>query len=60
MALGIGSLDNAMVPFDALSVAILIAVFCLAAGSVWLAEARLSRYADGIALEFGVGQAVLE
>jgi cation:H+ antiporter len=48
-----------MVPFDDLSIVILIAIFCVAAGSVWLAGMRLSRYADGIAREFGVGQAVL-
>ena len=59
MALGIGSLGSAMVPFDGLSIVILIAIFCVAAGSVWLAGMRLSRYADGIAREFGVGQAVL-
>ena len=36
-----------------------IAAFVGAAAGVWVAGTRLSRYADGIAREYGIGQAVL-
>ncbi|EDQ03591.1 Inner membrane protein YrbG (plasmid) [Sulfitobacter indolifex] len=48
-----------MVPFNDLPLVVVVVIFCIAAGAVWFAGMRLSRYADGIAREFGVGQAVL-
>jgi len=48
-----------MSPFADLPLWITVAAFILAAGAVWVAGTRLSRYADAIAREFGIGQAVL-
>lgn len=48
-----------MIPFDDLPLVVVAMTFCVAAGAVWIAGTRLSRYADGIAREFGIGQAVL-
>lgn len=48
-----------MIPLADLPLAAIVAIFVVAAAAVWVAGTRLSRYADGIAREFGIGQAVL-
>jgi cation:H+ antiporter len=48
-----------MIAFATLPLWLNIATFLAAAVAVWIAGTRLSRYADGIAREFGIGQAVL-
>jgi len=48
-----------MIEFAELPIWLNIATFVTAAAAVWIAGTRLSRYADGIAREFGVGHAVL-
>lgn len=48
-----------MIAFADLPLWLNIATFLVAAAAVWVAGTRLSRYADGIAREFGIGQAVV-
>lgn len=48
-----------MIPFADISLWLVGTVFAAAAAGVWMAGTRLSRYADGIAREFGIGQALL-
>ncbi|KUO56393.1 MAG: sodium:calcium exchanger [Alphaproteobacteria bacterium BRH_c36] len=48
-----------MVQFEQLSLPLNLAIFAVAAGFVWLAGFRISRYADIISIKTGLGHALL-